>query len=223
MVAIDLDEAEEGTPFGPIFSSRPWRPYRYDRSHLHQPENPSLKDAVINTVTEKSSLEKEDIARVLVVTQPKTFGHCFNPVSFYYVYDSSGRLRAVMSEINNTPWNQRHSYVMEMIEGEPTHEFEKDFHVSPFMPMEQKYRWTFKTPNEDLVVQMENHDPQEGHLFDAGMKMKREELSSLNLIKTLLLFPLNTLKTLTAIYWHALWLRMKGATYHSPPQKVSHA
>lgn len=224
MVSVDLDELNSGQVFGPIFSDRSWRPYRFHRPDLHRPEVSSLKEAVITTVCEKTSLEQQDLKRVVVLTQPRTLGHCFNPVSFYYVYDGEENLKAVMAEINNTPWDQRFCYVLETKGISDKHEFEKNFHVSPFMPMDQKYLWKFNVPDDRIVVEMENHDPKEGHLFDAGMAMEREELSSVNLIKALFLFPFNTLKTLAAIYWHALRLRLKGATYFPPPStEVSHA
>jgi uncharacterized protein len=226
MVALDLDEVERGEPFGWLFSKKAWRPYRYDRKDLHRPEVPCLKEAVVQTVCEKTDLQIEALDKVLVLTQPRTFGHCFNPVSFYYVYASNGgELKAVLAEINNTPWNERYSYVVEVSPEKEVHDFEKSFHVSPFMPMDQNYRWSFSRPEKELKVQMENHDPQEGHLFDAGMALSQEELTSGNLLKTLFLFPFNTLKTLVAIYWHALRLRIKGAKYytHSAPSEVSHA
>jgi len=220
MVAIDLDELEEGIPFSLLFSDRPWRPYRLQRSDLHRPEVPSLKEAVLETVCKKSGLQKSDFSRVMVLTQPRTLGHCFNPVSFYYLYGAKGALKAVMAEINNTPWNERFTYVVDVESQGGQSQFQKAFHVSPFMPMDQTYRWRFSSSQSDIRVSMENHDAENGRLFDAVMVMKKEELSGAHLFKCLLLFPFNTLKTLMAIYWHAAWLRIKGAKYFPHPSSL---
>lgn len=226
MLGLDLDEVKDGKPFGLFFSDKNWRPYRYERKDLHRPEIEDLKAAVVETMSQKSNIAENEISRVTVVTQPRTLGHCFNPVSFYYAYrEGESDPCAVMAEINNTPWDERFCYVIEVSTDHQPAEFKKDFHVSPFMPMEQNYRWSFSSPSETVQVAMENHDPKEGHLFDAGMLLHREDLSSTGLLKTLFLFPFNTVKTLAAIYWHALRLRVKGAVYfdHPSTSEVSHA
>ena len=54
-----------------------------------------------------------------MLTHLRTFGHCFNPVSFYYCFAADGeRLEAIVAEVTNTPWGERHAYVLRR--GEPT-------------------------------------------------------------------------------------------------------
>jgi len=99
-------------------------------------------------------------------------------------------------------------------------EFSKDFHVSPFMPMDQEYRWKFTIPGDTLAVQMENLD-NEGKLFTAGMKLNRKPINGRTLAGNMIAYPWCTLKTISAIYWNALLLRIKGAPYFPHPSKSS--
>jgi hypothetical protein len=50
---------------------------------------------------------------VRLLTHVRSLGYVFNPVSFYYCFDRAGeRLEAVVAEITNTPWGERHAYAL---------------------------------------------------------------------------------------------------------------
>ena len=69
---------------------------------------------------------------------------CFNPVSFYYCFDAAGAaLEAVVAEVTNTPWGERHAYVLRLrgARRRGARRVAKAFHVSPFMPMDHDYDW----------------------------------------------------------------------------------
>ena len=130
----------------------------------------------------------------------------------------------VVAEVNNTPWGERHCYVLDCRVGETParrfrFEFDKQFHVSPFMPMDQRYRWTFWIPDADLGVHMENRA--EGkRQFTATMRLQRSALSGAALARVLVRYPLMTARVVTAIYWQALKLRLKGVAFHSHPKHL---
>ena len=51
---------------------------------------------------------------IRLLTQVRCFGYLMNPVSFYYCFDEGGeRLETVVAEVNNTPWGERHCYVLD--------------------------------------------------------------------------------------------------------------
>ena len=84
---------------------------------------------------------------VRLLTHLRYFGHCFNPVSFYYCFERAGeRVRAAVAHVTNTPWGERHAYVMPAA-GISDHgtaslvraSFEKQLHVSPLMGMDHVY------------------------------------------------------------------------------------
>ena len=159
---------------------------------------------------------------IRLLTHLRSFGHCFNPVSFYYCYDERGReIEAVLAEITNTPWGERHAYVLPAAAGERHGDtlrfrFAKDFHVSPFMPMDQDYDWTFKTPGESLGVRMVNRRGGE-RVFDAALTLERHELTGCALAWVLVRYPFATLSVVRQIYWQALRLWLKRIPFHARP------
>jgi DUF1365 family protein len=161
---------------------------------------------------------------IRMLTQLRTFGHCFNPVTFYYCYDASdARVEAIAAEITNTPWNERHTYVMRVDSGKAGRaalrfRFAKLFHVSPFMPMEVEYAWRFSWPGERLVVHMENRSA-DATLFDATLALERRAIDGASLAAALLRFPLPSLGVLGAIYWNALLLKAKRVPFFAHPAK----
>ena len=98
-----------------------------------------------------------------MLTHLRYFGIGFNPVTFYYCFDAADtRVESIVAEITNTPWNERHAYVLTdpMPEAAPRvlrYRFAKEFHVSPFMPMEMDYDWRFGVPGKRLAVNMQNY------------------------------------------------------------------
>lgn len=163
---------------------------------------------------------------IRMLSHLRTFGHCFNPVTFYYCYAADGTTtETIVAEITNTPWRERHAYVLSVdpahdVGGNHQFEFGKRFHVSPFMPMRQDYRWCFSAPGERLAVHMENSQGGE-HVFDATLTLARREIGTASLAFALLRWPAATLRVLVAIYWQALRLRLKGVPFHAHPRDAS--
>ena len=170
----------------------------------------------------RAHVERETGSRpagpIRLLTQLRTFGHSFNPVSFYYCYGADGRaVEAVVAEITNTPWGERHAYVMRRLgNAKLRFRFDKRFHVSPFMPMEQGYDWRFSEPGPRLAVHMANL--RSGlRVFDATLRLRRREITTYSLATSLARYPLGPLQVLGAIYWQALRLWVKGIPFHSHP------
>jgi hypothetical protein len=174
-----------------------------------------LDEAVREKVWRETGTRPRGPIRLL--THLRMFGHCFNPVSFYYCYDARGeRVETVVAEITNTPWKERHAYVLPVRGDEMRFRFGKSFHVSPFMPMAQQYDWRFGAPGERLAVHMENHD-ERGKVFDATLALARREIGSAALAGALARHPFLTLQVLGAIHWQALWLWAKRVPVHAHP------
>jgi uncharacterized protein len=150
---------------------------------------------------------------IRLLTHFSYFGFRFNPVSFYYCYNEDGTtLEHIIAEVNNTPWGEQHCYLIPADgQNSKTHirnKQDKVFHVSPFMPMNMQYGFSFNRPDEALNVHMENH-MHGAKVFDATLTLSRRAITSSNLAYVLFRFPFLTMKIVMAIYYQALLLLVK--------------
>lgn len=218
MAWLDLSELDEVFRGRWFWSTRrPALAWFRRADYLGDPAMP-LDEAVRQRVAAETGRRPTGPVRML--THLRNYGHCFNPVTFYYCYAADGaRLETIVAEITNTPWRERHAYVLPVREANArSHEFEfaKQFHVSPFMPMEQDYRWRFSEPGEQLAVHMQTRQ-EVGNLFEATLSLHRREISAASLAGVLLRWPFSTLQVLGAIHWQALQLWFKRVPIHDHP------
>ena len=210
-----------------------------------------LKAGVIKSVRDDAKQRGHgvpEISRVCLLTHLRYFNLAFNPVSLYYCYDEDDRLCAVLAEITNTPWDERHSYVMHVgcddeqmryhHKSLTTHgfEFDKQFHVSPFNPMNMRYHWNFSEPNHACSVHMDvvMDKAMDGAVikdetvscggnpikhFDATLNLKRKPLSELG--RVLIRYPFQCVSVVSGIYWQAFKLWFKKAPFYDHPRSQS--
>lgn len=225
MMYLDLDELPDLFRDKWLWSAgaRPALAWFRRKDHVGDGATP-LKKTVAELIKRETGFEIE--GPVTLLTHLRYFGYCMNPVSFYYCWDKSEtRLEFIVGEVNNTPWGERHCYVLDARQQPPSgkgyvFEFNKSFHISPFMPMDQRYRWQISAPNEDgLEIGMTSF--QSGEVaFNAHMRMQARPITSANLNRTLLRHPTMTAKVISAIYWQAFLLLLKRTPFYSHPNHV---
>lgn len=157
---------------------------------------------------------------IYLLANLRYFGFSMNPIACYYCFsEDESRLEYLVAEVNNTPWNERHSYVLPGPgQGKWLRtEFDKQFHVSPFNPMAMRYLWRSSTPDKRLVLHMTNTEDGE-RIFDATLSLSAKPMTSASLNSILWRYPLMTAKVGLAIYWQALRLFLKRIPFHSHPK-----
>ena len=218
MLYLDLAEIPrlfDGTPF---WSARRRAIAWFKRSDYLGTATVPLDQAVRDLVQLKTGSRPSGPIRLL--THLRYFGYCMNPVSFYYCFDESGsNLQTIVAEITNTPWKERHQYVLAVGAAAgrlKRFDFDKDFHVSPFLPMDMQYHWSFSEPLQRLFVHMKNFRNGQ-QVFDATLLLEQEPVSRAALLRALMSFPLMTLKVVSAIHWQALRLWLKRTPVFTHP------
>ncbi|MBA3807167.1 MAG: DUF1365 domain-containing protein [Solirubrobacterales bacterium] len=228
MAYLDLDELPELFDGRWLWSARRPALAWFRRSDYLGDPAVALVQSVRELVRERVGVQADGPIRLL--THMRTFGHCFNPVSFYYCYAASGpragEVAAVVAEVTNTPWGERHSYVMAVSETADhgstalmSASFAKQLHVSPLMGMEHTYRWRLTEPDEQLAVHIASERPSGESVFDATLSLRRREISPTALARALVRYPLLTPRIMARIYGHALRLRLRGASYFPHPSR----
>ena len=179
-------------------------------------------DSAVRTLVETRTGQKPQ-GPIRLLAHLRYGGYCFNPVSFYYCFDKDDqRVETIVAEINNTPWLERHQYVLdEALNQHPDRQWKryrlgKEFHISPFMDMRIAYDWRFRQPGDTINIHLNNFSGT-NKLFDATLRLSRREISRRNLSRVLIKYPLMTAKVTAMIYWQALRLKLKGVPFYTHP------
>lgn len=221
MSYVDLEELEQLDRSSWLFNSRGRGFVEFRRSDYHGDPGISLSKAIRQLVQKRTGQNTTGPIRML--SNLRIMGHVFNPVTFYYCFDSTdSHVEHIITEITNTPWNERHAYVLspEMNHSDKEdwyhYAIDKDFHVSPFLDMEYRYQMKFRLPQEQLFVSIENHRG-EDKKFLATLNLKATPFTHTNLLKQLIRFPFMTIKVVWGIYYQALKLKLNGARFYPHP------
>lgn len=257
---VDLDKINELDSLSPFWSVNKTNLVQFKRNDYMRESTSTLtstkseddlKAAVIDVIFDQA---KENFSgKVFLLSNLRYWGYCFNPVSYYFCFNEKGDLQYVVDEVTNTPWKERHHYVHKVINSTIQNvahttpesssqgnnnkvsrrlmfEFEKTFHVSPFMPMDMFYKTSYVLDNNKILIHMDlyNNSEREDSSRETN-KMKKTFFATMNLhgkpltktTATLLpfRFPFQCSKIIVSIYWQALKLWIKRVPFFAHPQQ----
>ncbi len=217
MMYLDLEELPQLFEGIWLWSARRPAPAWFRRKDYFDKSERPLGDAIREFVA--AGTGSRPMGSIRLLTHLRYFGHCFNPLSLYYCHDAHGQLETVVAEVSNTPWGERHCYLLRPQSDKKEHfvdEHQKEFHVSPFLPMDMDYRWRLNAPAERLSVSIRAF--REGRaMFTAALSLQRLSFDKSNLRRVLTKQPLVTAKVSASIYYQAMKLFLKQAQFHPHP------
>lgn len=187
-----------------------------ERDHFGDPAK-ALRERVAKDARDHGQIVPE--GKIFLLTQLRSFGYTFNPVSFFYCLDKAGELACVLAEVNNT-FGETHNYwltaAQEISAGAgKRYQFGKRFHVSPFLSLGQTYDWSFHQSADGFVVQCMNFE--DGKLtFDSTLSLQKRDWSASNLRRAIARFPFMTARIILGIHWQALrlWAKRVPVVHH---------
>jgi DUF1365 family protein len=221
MPYLDLDELPQVLDPFPLWSARRGAAAHFRRAdYMGDPSRP-LAECVRDAV-ERASGERPP-GPVRMLANLRYLGHIFNPVSFYYCFDSAGkRVEAVLADVTSIPWGESHPYVLTRRDkgGRALAErLDKALHVSPLLSMNQTYAIRAGEPGAALGVHIESRPTGgEATAFDATLLLRRRELSKPLMAWLPIRYPAMSLQVVLKIYAQALRLRLKGARPFPHPE-----
>ena len=223
LMYLDLDELPEVLDPLPLWSARRPAPARFRREDFMG--DPGGRSTSARATRSRGATGRRPAGPVRLLAGLRYLGHSFNPVSFYYCFDPAGdRVEAVVADVKNIPWGERHPYVLARGEREGpvlSDDLDKTLHVSPLMGMDQTYRFRATEPGERLAVHIESRPATasaEARSFDATLTLRRRELSRPLLTGLLARYPAMSLQVVAKIYAQSLRLKLKGARYFPHPE-----
>jgi len=219
MYAIDVDEVVHLDRSLRLFSyNRPGLLTLRDRDHLGDPMRPVGEN--VRAHLAGRGVDVQDV-RITMLTNLRTAGYVFNPVTYFYVHGPDGNLRCVLAEVSNT-FGERLPYLLTDAEriaplrDEHAFRHDKRMHVSPFFPLEQEYIFRMGEPGETLNIRMDVLQGDE-RPFWAQLTGVRHPFTDRELGRALLRYPLMSQQVIFFIHLEALKLWRKRVPVHRKP------
>lgn len=141
--------------------------------------------------------------RVLMLGHARTLGHVFNPLTVFWCHDANGGLAAVIAEVHNT-YGGRHTYLLHP-DSHGRAAADKDFYVSPFLPVAGTYRLHLPEPSGSLRLGVTLHLDGQA-LLAARVTGKRRAYTPWRLLGCALRHPWVTGQVTALIHWQGIRL-----------------
>ena len=207
---LDLDELEKLSVKSKLISYNGRTFYSInDKDHGY---GKGIKDWVYNELEEANLFDCSN--KILMLCYPRILGYVFNPLTVFFCYKDNNKLGAIIYEVHNT-FRERHCYVLPVVGNHKnviTQTCKKEFYVSPFIPDSCNYNFFVQAPGKNISVVIKDED-EDGLLLIAGFSGQKGQLNDRALLRTMVTYPLMTLKVILGIHIEAIKLFIKRAPY----------
>ena len=214
MFYLDLNEIDDVCRIIPFISRNKPNLYSFrDTDHL-QTGATTVRENLEIFLKERGIIPKP--GRIMLLTNLRTFGYVFNPASFYFCYDENNKPLAIVAEVNNTFGETKPFVLLQNGEGPEdvfTDRQDKLFYISPFFELDLSLDFKLRMPGDRLQILIRDFRDDE-MVFHAALTGKSRPLTGGNVFRSLLRYPLLTLRIIVLIHWHAFLLYMKKIPYH---------
>ncbi|MBJ8551152.1 DUF1365 domain-containing protein [Acinetobacter bereziniae] len=224
---FDPDQIHYFTEQSYLWSSQRWNLLKLDPNDFLIEEYGTIRQKIEKILLKQANSLLGLDTQIRVLALPRTLGYRFNSVVFFFIFDASEKPLFILSEITNTPWEERKVYVHDCRDKAVQHsqfnsykfEFKKSFHVSPFMPMDINYKWSFNFSAQQNVIHMQLFQ-QDVLQFDATMRFSLTPITvSSQQHRYAIHSVFEPFKMMAGIYLNAFRLWKKKVPFYRHPNK----
>jgi hypothetical protein len=226
MFYLDLDEIDNLTKRLWFLSRNRFNLFGFkDSDHLELPLDNPVKGFTVKQNISRYLLENGVTignGKIKLITHLRTFGHIFNPVSFYFCYDEVGEPLCSVVEVCNTYREMKLYFIPKenLVDGKFHLNTTKYFYVSPFIELDTNFDFNLHLPADKLNVRIDDFSKDGNRFFISTLTGVRKVLNNWNLMKYAVRFPFITLQVIYLIHWQALKLWLKKIPYHKKGENM---
>ena len=162
---LDLDEIDELCRRIPFLSHNRPNVYTFrDDDHLYLGKE-TLRENVQEYL--KTNGVEEVPARISLLTNLRTFGYVFNPVSFFFCQDAAGEPLAVVVEVHNT-FGELKPFLLtreDLTRNRFQRSYPKQFYISPFTELDKRLEIKVELPGDRLALYVNTYEPEAAQPF----------------------------------------------------------
>ena len=213
MFYLDIDEIPQLSSFSWLLGYNQHRVYDFrDKDHISSGLS-SIKENIRAYL--KTRGVDQQVHRIQLMTNVRTFGYIFNPVAFYFCFDAGDLPICVVSEIGNTFGELKYFYLGP--DTKSTVGFSdrqvKYYYISPFTDLDNELEFKIQVPDEKLNITIDTL--KNGRkFFWSSMTGPRKPLTNANLIWYTIKYPWVTFKVIFLIHWQAAMLHFVRKVAH---------
>lgn len=226
---LDLDELDGLNRLWPLAGNGK-RPalYRFlEEEHLPGTgdQTPtSLKQRLLDYLQQQGHpLPAANLVKVYLLTQLNVLGYGYNPVCFYWLYTQTHtgwQLWGAVAEVENTFYEVK-LYPVPCAKGQavPQATMAKHFYVSPFSPLGWAFAFKLPAPGPQLALTVDDLEPEALEqpspqtVLLTRLWGKQVPLTSGQLLKLTLRYPMATVGVMAKIHYQAFRLWLKGVPF----------